>query len=64
MIFRLMFVILNTKVILITYGLIIGNFNSQVEQMSLWTDELRCKLGVAFHNILYSDLCFQWLTEW
>ena len=30
---RLTFVILNTKVILITYDLIIGNFNSQVEQM-------------------------------
>ena len=52
------------KVILITYDLIIVNFNSQVEQMSLWTDGLRCKLGVTFHDILYSDLCFHWLIGW
>ena len=46
-------------VIPIMYGIIIGCFNSQVEQMSLWTDELRCKLGGAFYDILYSDLHFQ-----
>ena len=41
------------------YGVIIVNFKSYVEQMNLWTDELSCKLGVAFHDILYPDLRFR-----